>query len=97
MESISPKVSIQKPQIEKEYIPNGCEKCNGIGYKGRTVVSEVFVMDDDLRELIAHGALAPDIKRKAVENGMLTMEQDSILKVLEGITTMEEAKRVTTL
>ena len=97
LESISPKVSIQKPQIEKEYIPNGCKKCNGIGYKGRTVVSEVFVMDDDLRELIAHGALAPDIKRKAVENGMLTMEQDSILKVLEGITTMEEAKRVTTL
>ena len=97
LESISPKVSIQKPQTQKEYIPNGCEKCNGIGYKGRTVVSEVFVMDDDLRELIAHGALAPDIKRKAVENGMLTMEQDSILKVLEGITTMEEAKRVTTL
>ena len=97
LDNISPKVSIQKPQIKKEYIPNGCEKCNGIGYKGRTVVSEVFVMDDDLRELIAHGALAPDIKRKAVENGMLTMEQDSILKVLEGITTMEEAKRVTTL
>lgn len=94
---ISSKVSIQKPQTDKVYIPNGCEKCNGIGYKGRTVVSEVFVMDDDLRELIAHGALTPDIKHKAVENGMLTMEQDSILKVLEGITTMEEAKRVTTL
>jgi type II secretory ATPase GspE/PulE/Tfp pilus assembly ATPase PilB-like protein len=54
-------------------------------------------MDDDLREMIAHGSLAPDIKKKAVENGMLTMEQDAILKALEGITTLEEVKRVTTL
>ena len=97
LDSISPKVNIQKPQVENIFKPNGCEKCNGIGYKGRTVISEVFVMDDDLREMISHGALAPDIKKKAVENGMLTMEQDAVLKVLEGITTLEEARRVTTL
>ena len=97
LDSISPLASIEKPQTEKIYIPNGCPKCNGIGYKGRTVVSEVFVMDDDLRELIAHSALMPDIKKKAIENGMLTMEQDAILKALEGVTTLEEARRVTTL
>ncbi len=97
LDSISPLVTIPRPQAEKMYIQGGCEKCSNIGYKGRTIVSEVFIMDDDLRGLIAHGALIPEIKKKAVENGMLTMEQDAILKVLEGITTLEEAKRVTTL
>lgn len=97
LDNISPLVTISRPQTDKIYTPGSCEKCNGIGYKGRTTVSEVFVMDDDLRILIAHGALAPEIKKKAIENGMLTMEQDAVLKVLEGITTLEEAKRVTTL
>ncbi len=97
LDTISPIVPIHKPQLEKLFLPHGCSQCNGIGYKGRTVISEVFVMDDDLRELIAHGALMPDIKKKAIENGMLTMEQDAILKALEGITTLEEARRVTTL
>ena len=97
IDGISNAVTIQKSQMNVVYTPGKCEKCNGIGYKGRTTICEVFVMDDDLRELIAHNALAPDIKRKAIENGMLTMEQDAILKVLEGITTLEEARRVTTL
>ncbi|PID52708.1 MAG: hypothetical protein CR972_00680 [Candidatus Moraniibacteriota bacterium] len=97
LDSISPLVSIPKPQTNKLFSPGKCSKCNGIGYKGRTVISEVFVLDDDLRELIAHNALLPDIKKKAIENGMLTMEQDAILKALEGVTTLEEARRVTTL
>jgi type II secretory ATPase GspE/PulE/Tfp pilus assembly ATPase PilB-like protein len=97
LDSISEKVAIEKPSITHTCEPTGCEKCNGIGYKGRTVVSEVFIMDDDLRGLITQGALISDLKNKAVENGMLTMEQDAVLKVLEGITTLEEAKRVTTL
>ena len=97
LEGISPLVTIPRPQTEKLYIPGGCPKCNGIGYKGRTVVSEVFIMDDDLRGLIAHGVLVSELKNKAVENGMLTMEQDALLKVLEGATTLEEARRVTTL
>ncbi len=97
IDGISQKVTLKKPQTEHMFIPGNCEKCSGIGYKGRTTISEVFIMDDDLRELIAHNALAPDIKKKAIENGMLTMEQDAVLKVLEGVTTLEEAQRVTTL
>ncbi len=97
IEGISPKATIAKPQTEKIFTPNGCDKCNSIGYKGRTTISEVFIMDDDLRELISSHALAPEVKKKAVENGMLTMEQDAILKALEGVTTLEEARRVTTL
>jgi type II secretory ATPase GspE/PulE/Tfp pilus assembly ATPase PilB-like protein len=54
-------------------------------------------MDDDLRELVTQGALVSELKKKSVENGMLTMEQDAVLKILEGVTTLEEAKRVTTL
>ena len=86
-----------RPQTEKLFAPVGCPTCNGIGYKGRTVVSEVFIMDDTQRELISRGALIGEIKKKAVESGMLTMEQDAILKVLEGTTTLEEARRVTML
>ncbi len=97
LEKISEKVTISKPQTDKVFIPGKCDKCNGIGYKGRTTISEVFIMDDDLREMIAHHTLAPEIRKKAIGNGMLTMEQDAILKVLEGVTTMEEARRVTTL
>lgn len=97
LDGISPLITIPRPQTDKIFVPNGCEKCNGIGYKGRTVVSEVFIMDDDLRELISHGVLVSELKKKAVENGMLTMEQDALLKVLEGATTLEEARRVTTL
>jgi len=97
IDGISEKATIKKPQIESAFIPGKCEKCNSIGYKGRTTVSEVFIMDDNLREMITRHALAPEIKKKAIDNGMLTMEQDAILKVLEGITTLEEARRVTTL
>ncbi|MEN8252564.1 MAG: ATPase, T2SS/T4P/T4SS family, partial [Patescibacteria group bacterium] len=97
LNEISDKVAVEKPQTKNVFVPGGCEKCNGIGYKGRTVVSEVFIMDDDLREMISTGALLPEIKKKAIENGMLTMEQDAVLKILEGITTLEEADRVTNL
>lgn len=97
LENISPLVTVARPQTDKLFVPVGCPLCNGIGYKGRTVVSEVFIMDDDQRELISRGALVADIKKKAVESGMLTMEQDAILKVLEGATTLDEAKRVTML
>jgi len=92
--TISEKAGVEIPAIEKIFIPNGCEKCNGMGYKGRTTISEVLVIDRDLEELIAQNALSSQIRDKAVENGMITMAQDGILKVLEGETTLEEVERV---
>lgn len=94
IKTISEKAGVEIPAIEKIFIPNGCEKCNGMGYKGRTTISEVLVIDRDLEELIAQNALSSQIRDKAVENGMITMAQDGILKVLEGETTLEEVERV---
>lgn len=92
--TISPKAEIIIPNTEFIYKPKGCEKCNNIGYHGRTTISEVLVIDRDIEEMISQGALSSQIKDKAVENGMITMVQDGILKVLEGETTMEEVERM---
>lgn len=94
IKTISEKAGVEIPAIEKIFIPNGCEKCNGMGYKGRTTISEVLVVDRDIEELIAQNALSSQIREKAVENGMITMAQDGILKVLEGETTLDEVGRV---
>ncbi|MEI7890485.1 MAG: GspE/PulE family protein [bacterium] len=94
LESISEKSGIIVPAIEKVFEPNGCEKCNNIGYKGRTTISEVLVVDRDIEELITQGSSSSQIRDKAVENGMITMEQDGLLKVLEGETSLEEVERV---
>jgi len=97
IKNISPKAGIEIPLVEEIYAPKGCEKCNHIGYKGRTTISEVFLIDKDIQALITQGAITPELEAKAIENGMLTMAQDGILKVLEGETTIEEVERVADL
>ena len=92
--TVSEKSGVQIPSLECIYEPNGCEKCNRVGYKGRTTISEVLVIDRDIEELVSQNALSSQIRDKAVENGMITMPQDGILKVLEGETTMEEVERM---
>ena len=94
LKTISPKSGIADLKIKSVYQPKGCTKCNGIGYKGRTIISEVLVINKDIEQLIYQNALSSQIRDKAIENGMLTMLQDGILKVLEGETTLEEVKRV---
>jgi type IV pilus assembly protein PilB len=74
---------------------SGCEKCNNTGYKGRVGLYEVMEVTEDLRELILVGASGLELRRKAVEEGMLTLRRSGLLKVLEGVTTMEEVTRET--
>lgn len=73
----------------------GCEKCKGLGYKGRLGVYEVFTINDEIEKLITSGATTTEIKNQAVADGMITMAQDGILKALQGITDVEEVFRVT--
>ncbi len=73
----------------------GCEKCSNTGYMGRTVVSELMIISDELRALILSGTDANTIKRQAVKEGMVTVRQNAIAKVLQGITTIEELFRST--
>jgi type IV pilus assembly protein PilB len=75
----------------------GCEKCNGSGYKGRVGLYEVLEINDDLRELILVGASALELKKKAIENGMITLRRSGLIKVADGLTTLEEVIRETVL
>jgi type IV pilus assembly protein PilB len=95
LKSINPASGVEIPKTDFMYKPKGCEKCNSIGYKGRTTVSEVLIIDKDIKEMIFQNAFSTQIRDKAIEKGMLTMAQDGILKVLEGETTLEEVERVT--
>lgn len=92
--TISQKVGVTVPSTDFVFESKGCEKCKGLGYKGRTTISEVLVVDREIEELVTQNASASQIRDKAIENGMLTMEQDGILKVLEGETTLDEVERV---
>jgi len=82
----------------KTVIPNkgkGCEKCNNTGYKGRVGLYEVMEITEDLRELILVGASGLELRRKAVEEGMITLRGSGLLKVKLGVTTIEEVVRET--
>ncbi|MDD3487310.1 MAG: GspE/PulE family protein [Candidatus Moranbacteria bacterium] len=94
--TISPNAGMDMPkQIDEIFKAVGCEKCNNLGYRGRTTVSEVLTMTKEMEELVTHGPTTSEIEDLAVSQGMLTMAQDGVLKVLEGLTTMEEVERVT--
>jgi len=73
----------------------GCEKCNNTGYKGRVGLYEVMEITEELRELILVGASGLELKRKAVEEGMITLRRSGLRKVIEGVTTIEEVARET--
>jgi type II secretory ATPase GspE/PulE/Tfp pilus assembly ATPase PilB-like protein len=72
----------------------GCPKCNGTGYMGRTIIGEVLVIDDEIKELIYAGASAPTIKEKAIQKGMRPLKHHAMLKAAQGITTVDEVLRV---
>jgi type IV pilus assembly protein PilB len=73
----------------------GCSTCNGSGYKGRAGLYEVMEIDDELRELILVGASAVELKKKAIERGMITLRRSGLIKAMLGVTTLEEVSRET--
>ncbi|UCC66786.1 MAG: type IV-A pilus assembly ATPase PilB [Deltaproteobacteria bacterium] len=77
------------------YRGQGCGKCSNIGYRGRLALYEVMPMDEEIKELTIRRATANEIKKAAVKAGMKTLRQSGITKIKEGVTTIEEALRVT--
>jgi type IV pilus assembly protein PilB len=73
----------------------GCDKCNNTGYKGRVGLYEVMDIGEELRELILVGASGLELRRKAVEEGMITLRGSGLRKVKDGVTTIEEVVRET--
>ncbi len=76
------------------YRGRGCDNCKVSGYKGRTGIHELLVVSDRLRSLILQRASTAEIRQCAIEEGMKTMPDDGLRKVLDGITTIEECLRV---
>jgi type IV pilus assembly protein PilB len=81
----------------KLYKGRGCGTCNGTGYKGRVGLYEVMEISEGIRDLIMVGATAVEIKRKALEEGMLTLRMSGLEKIRSGMTTIEEVLRETVL
>jgi len=87
----------EESKTTKIYHGKGCTTCNKRGYKGRTGLYEVMEINDELRELILVGASALELKKKAIEQGMITLRRSGLIKVALGQTTMEEVLRETVL
>jgi type IV pilus assembly protein PilB len=86
------------PEDAKNVIPNrgkGCGQCNHTGYKGRVGLYEVMEVTEEVRELILVGASSLELRRKAIEEGMLTLRMSGLRKVKDGVTTIEEVVRET--
>ena len=75
--------------------PKGCDACNNTGYKGRTALYEVMPVNDDIREMILNRAQSREIKKKAIEKGMITLRRSGLVKIKNGVTSVEEVLRET--
>ncbi|MEK7149597.1 MAG: ATPase, T2SS/T4P/T4SS family [Patescibacteria group bacterium] len=79
----------------KFFEPKGCEVCNNTGYKGRVAIYELLAMEPEIEELILKQAGETALHKYAIERGMTTMQQDGILKIINGLTTIEEIESTT--
>lgn len=88
--------AVDIPNIEKAKlaVAKGCPNCNYTGYKGRTGIFEAIVIDSDMEQLISQKPTISQIKSLAHKKKMATMYQDGLIKVLEGLTTIQEVERV---
>jgi len=90
-------LKIKTPPLLKETkIPKavGCSACNQTGYRRRVGAFEIFLVDDEMKKFILTNPSIAEIKKLAIKKGMITMKQDGLLRVLEGITTLEEVERI---
>lgn len=79
------------------YKGRGCKTCNNTGFKGRVGLYEVMEITDELRELIIIGASAMELRRKAIDLGMITLRESGLCKIRQGITTIEEVVKETVI
>ncbi|HAV11103.1 MAG TPA: hypothetical protein DCX32_00945 [Candidatus Moranbacteria bacterium] len=75
--------------------PKGCEQCHNEGYRGRLGIYEVLEVDEEIGKLITANASTAELEKKAREEGMMTMSEDGFIKIVDGLTSIEEVLRVT--
>ncbi len=104
LEKIKKSLSYVKKEIippvffQKDFkipVARGCEDCNFTGYRGRIGIYEFFLVDDEMERFILTSPSIVELRELAMKKGMVLMHEDGIIKVLEGITTLEEVERVT--
>jgi type IV pilus assembly protein PilB len=96
-EKILKELDLRAEDVEGKifYYGKGCDRCNNTGYRGRTAISELLIMTDELRSLIIERVQTGELRRVACQQGMRTLREDGIRKILDGITTVEEIIRET--
>jgi len=100
-ESLPPEVLIEvgfsadEAKNLKTFKGKGCATCNNTGYKGRIGLYEVMEVNDEIRELILIGASALELRKKAIDDGMITLRESGLHKIRNGVTTLEEVVRET--
>ena len=83
--------------IKEVKTADGCKKCGGTGYYGRTAIMDVMILDEKIKTILADDRLSPgDLKKKGDERGKTALRREGMKKVLSGLTTLEEVKRVST-
>lgn len=87
-------IPVKNEKRVKLYRGKGCLECRGTGYLGRTGVFEVMKLDDEVRELTKMKASANEIRKVALKNGMTTLRKNALQKLVNGITTVEEAAKI---
>jgi type II secretory ATPase GspE/PulE/Tfp pilus assembly ATPase PilB-like protein len=88
-------------RIESNFFPepiykaNGCEECSGLGYSGRTAIAEILELTDEIKEMILAKKPTSEIKKTAMEQGMLPIRRNGLERVKAGVTSLDELNRVT--
>ncbi len=95
LKGVRPDLAIAMPETIMK--PVGCDVCSKTGYKGQLVIAEMVTIDSDLQELILQKASVAKLLEMARKKGMMTMEEDGLLKVIKGLTTVEEVFRATNM
>jgi len=96
LSGISKNNSVKIPnEIKVIYRSSGCSKCNFIGYSGRIGIYEMFSMTANIEKIILKNISSSEITAATKEDGMITLQEDGVLKALQGITSLEEVRRVT--
>ena len=87
--------SVEEAKTIKTFKGKGCSTCNNTGYKGRIGLYEVLEITDEIRELVLIGASALELRKKAIDDGMITLRESGLYKIRSGVTTPEEVVRET--
>ena len=87
----------EEAETAKVFKGRGCPTCNNTGYKGRVGLFEVLEISDEIREMILTGCSALELKRRAIEEGMISLRHSGLTKIADGVTTIDEVVRETVL